>query len=233
MLYNVIMNDDNYVTITDENVAEINPTASSDMQQAFIDNYRQMQSENTAQIGEAAHALGSDLEAQYGGLHGPSEYMKSRYQTPQTESRLAALRTAAQLSALNQLMQNDQNRWKNRYNQAYRSAQKRARAKAAATSTGGGTPSAPSTPSEPDIVTNVLDEYTVQEDPFFKRQEQTNLYNQLMQEQAAARGMSVEEYYNYLARQNQQSSATNPVSLNGGIGAYNPDTKTFNSGLGA
>lgn len=132
------MNDDNYVTITDENVAEINPTASSDMQQAFIDNYRQMQSENTAQIGEAAHALGSDLEAQYGGLHGPSEYMKSRYQTPQTESRLAALRTAAQLSALNQLMQNDQNRWKNRYNQVYRSAQKRARAKAAAANTGGG-----------------------------------------------------------------------------------------------
>lgn len=123
------MNDDNYITLTDEGIAEINPTASSDMQQAFIDTYRQTQGENTAQIGEAAHALGSDLPAQLGGLHGPSEYMKSRYQTPQTESRLAALRTAAQLSALNQLMQNDQNRWKNRYNQAYRSAQKRQRAK--------------------------------------------------------------------------------------------------------
>lgn len=153
MLYNVIMNDDNYVTITDENVAEINPTASSDMQQAFIDNYRQMQSENTAQIGEAAHALGSDLEAQYGGLHGPSEYMKSRYQTPQTESRLAALRTAAQLSALNQLMQNDQNRWKNRYNQAYRSAQKRARAKQNSGTTSPTTPANPADPAnqEPEV----------------------------------------------------------------------------------
>lgn len=123
------MNDDNYLNLTEEGTVEVNPTASSDAQQAFIDTYRQIQGENTAQIGEAAHALGSDLPAQLGGLHGPSEYMKSRYQTPQTESRVAGLRTAAQLSALNQLMQNDQNRWKNRYNQAYRSAQKRARAR--------------------------------------------------------------------------------------------------------
>ena len=124
------MNDDNYITLNEEGIAEINPTASSDLQQAFIDNYRQTQGENTAAIGAAAHELGSDLEAPYGGLHGPSEYMKSRYQTPQTESRVAALRTAAQLSALNQLMQNDQNRWSERYNQAYRKAQKRQRARA-------------------------------------------------------------------------------------------------------
>lgn len=123
------MNDDNYITLTEEGIAEINPTASSDMQQAFIDTYRQTQGENTAQIGETAHALGSDLPAQLGGLHGPSEYMKSRYQTPQTESRVAALRTAAQLSALNQLLANDQARWKDKYNQAYRAAQKRERAK--------------------------------------------------------------------------------------------------------
>ena len=119
------MDNDNYVTITDEGIAEINPTASSEMQQAFIDKYRQIQGENTAQIGAQTHALGSDLPAQLGGLHGPSEYMKSRYQTPQTESRVAALRTASQLSALNQLMQNDQNRWNERYNQAYRNYQKR------------------------------------------------------------------------------------------------------------
>ena len=213
------------ITINDEGLMEISPTASRDEQMAFIDTYKQLQGENTAQIGTQAHALGSDLPAQLGGLHGPSEYMKSRYQTPQTESRVASLRTAAQLSALNQLMQNEKNKWSNRYNQAYRAAAKRAN-----------TPTTPVTPtsntSEPDIVTNVLDEYTVQEDPFFKRKEQEQLYNQLMKEGAAAKGMSVEEYYNYLVRQNQQSSATNPVSLDGGIGAYNPDTKTFNNGLG-
>lgn len=123
------MNDDNYLNLTEEGIVEVNPTASSDAQQAFIDTYRQIQGENTAQIGEAAHALGSDLPAQLGGLHGPSEYMKSRYQTPQTESRVAGLRTAAQLSALNQLMANDQARWKEKYNQTYRNAQKRQRAK--------------------------------------------------------------------------------------------------------
>lgn len=104
---------------------EVSPTASRDAQLAFIDQYRQLQGENTAQIGEAAHALGSDLTAQYGGLHGPSDYIRSRYQTPQTESRIAGLRTAAQLNALNQLMQNEQDKWKNRYNQAYRNYQKR------------------------------------------------------------------------------------------------------------
>lgn len=132
------MNDDNYIVLNEEGIAEINPTASFDKQNAFIDNYRQMQGENTAQIGTQTHALGSDLAAPYGGLHGPSEYMKSRYQTPQTESRVAAMRTAAQLSALNQLMQNDQNRWNERYNQAYRAAAKRA-----------STPKTPVTPNNP------------------------------------------------------------------------------------
>jgi len=129
------MDNDNYITINEQGLAEINPTASSDMQNAFIDAYRNIQGENTAQIGTQAHALGSDLEAQYGGLHGPSEYMKSRYQTPQTESRIAGLRTASQLSALNQLMQNDVNSWKDKYTQAYRDAQKRARARALASTT--------------------------------------------------------------------------------------------------
>lgn len=104
---------------------EVSPTASRDATTAFIDTYRQLQGENTAQIGDAAHALGSDLTAQYGGLHGPSEYIKSRYQTPQTESRIAGLKSAAQLSALNQIMQNQENIWKNRYSKAQRNYQKR------------------------------------------------------------------------------------------------------------
>lgn len=128
------MNDDNYLTINAQGLAEVSPTASSDSQQEFIDAYRQIQAENTSQIGEQAHALGSDLEAQYGGLHGPSEYIRSRYQTPQTESRLAGLRSAAQLSALNQLMQNDLANWQDKYNQAYRNYRKRSAAAAKASS---------------------------------------------------------------------------------------------------
>ena len=119
------MNDDNILTINEQGIAEVNPTASRDAQLAFIDTYRQTQGENNQQIADQTHALGSDLPAQLGGLHGPSEYTKSRYQVPQTESRVANLRTAAQLSALNQLLENDQARWKDKYNQAYRNYKKR------------------------------------------------------------------------------------------------------------
>lgn len=116
------MDNDNYLTLNEQALAEVSPTASQAIQNAFIDNYRQAQAEKTAQIGEAAHALGSDLEAQYGGLHGPSEYIKSRYQTPQTDQRLATLRTASQLSALNQLLNNDLANWADKAYQAKRNA---------------------------------------------------------------------------------------------------------------
>ena len=227
------MNDDNYLTINEQGLAEINPTASSNMQNAFIDAYRNIQGENTAQIGTQAHALGSDLEAQYGGLHGPSEYMKSRYQTPQTESRLAGLRAASQLSALNQLMQNDIANYKDKYSQAYRNYNKRQRAKQNALygGNGGGSSGSQGGNSQPDIVTNVLEEKDVVEDAFFKRQEQENLYNQLLEEQAAARGISVDEYKQLLSNENKVENAANPVSVTGGIGAYDFNTKTFNSGL--
>lgn len=123
------MDNDNYLTLNEQGLAEVSPTASQAIQNAFIDNYRQAQAEKTAQIGEAAHALGSDLEAQYGGLHGPSEYIKSRYQTPQTDQRLATLRTASQLSALNQLLNNDLANWADKAYQARRRAVARSNTK--------------------------------------------------------------------------------------------------------
>lgn len=123
------MDNDNYLTLNEQALAEVSPTASQAIQNAFIDNYRQAQAEKTAQIGEAAHALGSDLEAQYGGLHGPSEYIKSRYQTPQTDQRLATLRTASQLSALNQLLSNDLANWADKAYQAKRNAVARSNTK--------------------------------------------------------------------------------------------------------
>ena len=131
------MNDD-YLRFNEQGLAEINPMASYNTQQEFIDNYRAAQDEKTNQIGEQTHALGSDLTAQYGGLHGPSDYWKSRYQTPQTESKLATLRTANQLQALNQLMQNDLANEAEKYNQAYRNYQKKARTYGSGSGSGGG-----------------------------------------------------------------------------------------------
>lgn len=175
------MNNDNYLVINDQGLAEVSPTASRDLQQAFIDTYRETQAGNTAQIGEAAHALGSDLPAQYGGLHGPSDYIKSRYQTPQTESRIAGLKTAAQLSALNQLMSNEQAKWADKYNQAYRNYQKRANSKGSGSGTTSTTGGGGSSTGEKETI--VLNETDVDEDPFFKKKEQENLYNQLKEKQ--------------------------------------------------
>lgn len=114
-----------YLRLNDEGLMEVDPTVSRDQQTDFIDAYRQLQTDNNVQAATSAHALGSDLAAPYGGLHGPSDYMKSRYQTPQTESRVAALRTAAQLSALNNAMTNEINKWTNRYNKAVSAANKK------------------------------------------------------------------------------------------------------------
>lgn len=159
IVYNGVMDNDNYISLNEQGLAEVSPTTSRDAQLAFIDTLRQTQAENTAQIGEQAHALGSDLTAQYGGLHGPSEYWKSRYQTPQTESRVAGLRTAAQLTALNQLMQNDLARTKERYNQAYRNYNKRQQASSGGS---GGTSSSTSGDGEtPDV--NVIGGLTPQD----------------------------------------------------------------------
>lgn len=154
------MNDDNYLAINEQGLAEVSPTASRDAQLAFIDTYRQIQGENTQQIADQTHALGSDLPAQLGGLHGPSEYMKSRYQTPQTNARVAALRTASQLSALNRLMQNDQSRWNDRYSQTYRSDRKRARSSGGSGSGTGSTGG--SNLSNADINVNVVEGLTPQ-----------------------------------------------------------------------
>lgn len=53
-------------------------------------------------------------------------YFTSRYQTPQTNSAVANLRATAQAAALNQVLSNEQEMWKKRYNDAYRDYQKRA-----------------------------------------------------------------------------------------------------------
>lgn len=167
------MNDDNYLSVNEQGLAEISPTASRDAQLAFIDTFRQTQGENTQQIADTMHELGSDLEAPYGGLHGPSEYMKSRYQTPQTESRLAGLRTTAQLTALNQLMQNDLAKWKDKYNQEYKKYQKRQRAKANSLLGGGGSGGTGSGLGAADVTVDVVKGLTPQDTGSLKSGEAT------------------------------------------------------------
>lgn len=96
----------------------INPQVSLDESNAFIDNLRSTQQANTQQIKTDTYNLGTAVPSNLGGLTGGEGYFTARYQTPQTNSLVNDLRATAQASALNQILQNEQEKWKNRYNKA-------------------------------------------------------------------------------------------------------------------
>lgn len=104
----------------------VNPQVSLNEQNAFIDNLRNTQGQNTAQIRQDTYNLGTAVPSNLGGLAGGSNYFKSRYQTPQTNSMVADLRAAAQSQALSTLLSNEIGKAQKRYNDAYRAAKKRA-----------------------------------------------------------------------------------------------------------
>jgi len=101
-----------------ENRSYINPQVSLDEQTAFIDNLRSTQQANNQQIKTDTYNLGTAVPSNLGGLTGGEGYFTSRYQTPQTNSLANDLRSVAQASALNQILENEQTKWKNRYNKA-------------------------------------------------------------------------------------------------------------------
>ena len=112
----------------------LNPQIALDESNAFIDNLRSTQQSDNQKIQMDTYNLGTDISSNLGGLTSPVtndnggaglSYFTSRYQTPQTESAVANLRSAAQAQALNQVLANEQEKWKKRYNDAYRAYQKR------------------------------------------------------------------------------------------------------------
>lgn len=118
------MNLDDF-SYTENDRRYINPQVSLDEQNAFIDNLRNMQQTNTAKITQDTRNLGTQVPSNLGGLGGGTNYFKSRYQTPQTNTLASELRTTAQAQALNTLMSNEIAKAKKRYNDAYRAAKKR------------------------------------------------------------------------------------------------------------
>lgn len=127
------MNNDEFYTYEDR--AYIKPTLSSGEQEKFIDNLRDTQKQNTAQIGQQTYNLGTQVPSNLGGLGGGESYFTSRYQTPQTNEMVETLKSAAQAQALNDILSNYQSQLKNRYSQAQRSYNKRQRARALAAGT--------------------------------------------------------------------------------------------------
>lgn len=108
-----------------EGRAYLNPQVALDESNTFIDNLRATQGRQNQEIIADTQMLGTDVPSNIGGLTGAEGYFTSRYQTPQTNSAVANLRATAQAAALNQILANQQEMWKKRYNDAYRSYQKR------------------------------------------------------------------------------------------------------------
>lgn len=127
----------------------LNPQAGLDESNRFIDNLRSTQAQQNQQIATDTFNLGTNIASSQGGLgtNTPANmgYFTSRLQTPQTNSAVANLRSAAQAQALNQALQNEQEIWKKKYQDAYRNYQKRMYDKA-------NTPTTTQDPGTPDNV---------------------------------------------------------------------------------
>lgn len=120
---------DNILPTTDYTEFEgrqyLNPQVSLDEGNQFIDKLRDVQRQQNQEITQQTQNLGTSIPSDLGGLTGANSYFTSRYQTPQTNSVAANLRAANQAAALQQVLENEQAIWKNRYQQAYRNYQKR------------------------------------------------------------------------------------------------------------
>lgn len=103
----------------------VNPQVSLDEQNAFIDNYRNIEAGNNAQITQQTRDLGTQIPSQLGGLVGGGNYFRSRYQTPQTNQTVADLRATAQAAALQTALQNEIAKKQKQYKDAYRAANER------------------------------------------------------------------------------------------------------------
>lgn len=101
-----------------------NPQVSLDRSNQFIDNLRATQGIQNQEIAQQTQNLGTEVPSNLGGLTGGESYFASRYQTPQTNAVTANLRAIAQAQALNDVLANEQEMWKKRYQDAYRAYQR-------------------------------------------------------------------------------------------------------------
>lgn len=120
------MNDYEDVTFEFENRQYVKPEASLNERNQFIDTLKDVQAKNTAEINRNTYNLGSPVSSNVGGLGGAEGLWKAQYQTPQTDAQVANLKSVAQQEALNTALTNLQNIYQNRYKQAQRAAYRRA-----------------------------------------------------------------------------------------------------------
>lgn len=102
----------------------IRPEVALNEQNAFINNYRNIEAQNNAQIAQQTRALGTQVPSQLGGLVGGGGYFRSRLQTPQTNQIVADLRSQMQGQALQTVLQNELEKAKKKYKDVQNSALK-------------------------------------------------------------------------------------------------------------
>lgn len=112
------MNEDE--TITFEDRSYVNPQVSLAEQDQFLERFKDIQSQNQAQINQQTQALGSQVPSNQGGLVGAEGLWNVQYQRPQVNAAIENLRQSNQLQALNTVMSNEQNAMTNRLNQVKR-----------------------------------------------------------------------------------------------------------------
>lgn len=100
----------------------IDPRVSLDEQNAFINNLRNLQAQDNAQIEQQTRGLGTQVPSQLGGLIGAGSYFRARQQTPQTNQTVAALRSAMRAQAIQTALQNELEKEKKKYKDAQNNA---------------------------------------------------------------------------------------------------------------
>lgn len=129
----------------------VNPEKSQSEMLTFIENLRNIQNQNTAEIATDTYNLGTSVPSNLGGLGGGGSYFEARYSTPQGVALANNLRATAQAQALNDILSNEQAMMKQRYTNAQRAARQRALARTT-------TPTNPESPITGDIGENPNDQ---------------------------------------------------------------------------
>lgn len=103
----------------------VDPNVSLGEQNAFINNLRNLQAQDNAQITQQTRGLGTQVPSNLGGLVGGGSYFRSRYQTPQTNKTIADLRAVAQNQALQTALNNELEKAKKKYRESQNNSLKK------------------------------------------------------------------------------------------------------------
>ena len=96
----------------------VDPQVSLNEQNAFINNWRNVEAQNNAEIARQTRNLGTQVPSQLGGLVGGGSYFRARQQTPVTNQTIADLKATMQGKALELALNNLIQKYKKKYSDA-------------------------------------------------------------------------------------------------------------------